>query len=57
MAEAENQSPQPDLEMKQESKEPEAVFNAAPKKPLGRIIKPPVEPEDPTLYLKTWTGG
>ena len=42
--------------MAKESKEPEAVPDAPTKKRQRRIIKDPDVPQDPTLYLKTYTG-
>ena len=55
-AEAQNENPLPAAQKMEQSKEPEATPDVTPKKPLRRIIKPPVEPDDPTLYLKTYTG-
>ena len=58
VAEAENENSQPATKWTEESKateaSPEVNPGAAAKKP--RIIKAPVVHQDPTLYLKTYTG-
>ena len=67
VAEAQAPIPEPATAEAVESKEPEATSDAAAatdktvtsvvaavRKP--RIIKEPVVHEDPTIYLKTWTG-
>ena len=57
MAEAYNENTWPATQKKEESKEPEAIPDAASKKRLRRIKRTPDVPQDPTLYLKTWTGN
>ena len=65
VAEAQAKNPEPTTVEAKESREVEASPDAAAKKTVTsgaaiakkpRIIKAPVEHQDHTLYLKTWTG-